>query len=228
MGLFTYKPKKNFEKNNGIAMPKNYHLDQILYLKKSCHNWQLAFLVMSCLAFLTIGAYFHLANKTKLVPYIVELDKEKNATFVGRMDQIKYKANDQVIFAMLSEHVINTRSISLDKVFTYKKMKREYSFLGKEMKNKMNIDINNLQLEKKFKENETIDVQITSMLKNGDNIYQINWTEKYYTNGSYNSQKKWTGVFSVIEEKNIPDEDILINPLGLIIQNYHISIDLSI
>ena len=138
-----------------------------------------------------------------------------------------YIADDSVIFSILNEFIINVRSISLDKVFTYKKMKMEYSFLGKDMKNKMNGDINNLNLEKKFKDKQTVDVQITSMLKNSDNIYQINWTEKYYTDGNYTSFKKWTGVFSITQDKNLSEEDILINPLGIIIQDYHITADLS-
>ena len=42
----------------------------------------------------------------------------------------------------------------------------------------MNTDINNLKLEDKFKNKESIDVVITSMLKNSEDIYQVNWTEK--------------------------------------------------
>lgn len=226
-GKFSYKPKKSLYLNEGIASPENPYYDRMLSLSKSCRNWQIAFLVMSCLVFFSWIAYVRLANKTKLVPFIVEIDKERKTTFVGRMDQISYVADDSVVFSILNEFVINVRSISLDKVFTYRKIKMEYSFLGKDMKNKMNGDINALNLEKKFKDKQTVDVQVTSMLKNSDNIYQINWTEKYYTDGNYTSLKKWTGVFSITQDKNLSEEDILINPLGIIIQDYHITADLS-
>lgn len=222
-----FKPSKIFSKNNGEISIDNPFYDKILTLSKSCRNWQLAFLIMACLVCITLGSYINLANKSKLVPYIVEIDKEKNVTFLGKMEQITYRNNDPVIFATLNNFVINTRSISLDKVFTFKKFKREYSFLGKEMKSKMNTDIQNINLNKKFKDKETIDVQITSMLKNSDNIYQLHWTEKYYINGGYSSTKKWTGTFSIIEDRNLSEEDMLINPLGIIIQDYHISRDLS-
>ena len=226
-GKFSYKPKKSLYLNEGIASPENPYYDRMLSLSKSCRNWQIAFLVMSCLVFFSWIAYVRLANKIKLVPFIVEIDKERKPTFVGRMDQISYVADDSVVFSILNEFVINVRSISLDKVFTYRKIKMEYSFLGKDMKNKMNGDINALNLEKKFKDKQTVDVQVTSMLKNSDNIYQINWTEKYYTDGNYTSLKKWTGVFSITQDKNLSEEDILINPLGIIIQDYHITADLS-
>ncbi|MEJ6469945.1 type IV secretion system protein [Fusobacterium nucleatum] len=226
-GRFSYKPTKSLYLNEGIASPENPYYDRMLSLAKNCRNWQIAFLVMSCFTFFSLIAYVRLANKTKLVPFIVEIDKERKPTFVGRMDQINYIADDSVVFSILNEFVINVRSISLDKVFTYKKIKMEYSFLGKDMKNKMNGDINALNLEKKFKDKQTIDVQVTSMLKNSDNIYQINWTEKYYTDGNYTSLKKWTGVFSITQDKNLSEEDILINPLGIIIQDYHITADLS-
>lgn len=143
------------------------------------------------------------------------------------MDQINYTVDDAIIFAMLNDFVIDTRSVSLDKVFTYKKMKREYSFLSSEMKNKMNVDINNLKLEDKFKNKESIDVVITSMLRNSEDIYQVNWTEKTYKNGSLVSVDKKTGNFSVIQQDKMNPEDLKINPLGLIIQDYHITNDLS-
>lgn len=227
MAFFSYKSKKKFNGNYGSLNLENPFYDKILTLKRSIRNWQIAFLVMVSFFAITLIAYFNLVNKTTLVPFVVEVDKENNVSFVGRMDQINYVADDAIIFALLSEHIINTRSISLDRVFSYKKMKRQYSFLGKEMRNKMNNDIQSLQLEKKFKDKETIDVQITSLLKTVENIYQVNWTEKYYTNGSFNSFKKWTANFSIISDKNLSEEDILINPLGVIIQDYHISIDLS-
>ena len=61
------------------------------------------------------------------------------------------------------------------------------------MKNKMNSDINSLNLEEKFRNKESVDVTITSMLKNSEDIYQINWTEKTYRNGSLISTEKKTG-----------------------------------
>ena len=65
------------------------------------------------------------------------------------------------------------------------------------------------------------------MLKNSEDIHQINWTEKTYRNGSLVSVDKKTGNFSVIQQDKINPEDIKINPLGLIIQDYHITNDLS-
>ena len=225
---FSWKSNKPFSGNKGDFSINNPFYDRMLSLSKSCRNWQLAFLIMAIFEGETLIAYFYLANKTKLVPYVIEVEKEKgNFYYTGRMDQISYTADDTIIFAMLNDFIIDTRSVSLDKVFTYKKMKREYSFLSSEMKNKMNVDINNLKLEDKFKNKESVDVVITSMLKNSENIYQVNWTEKLYRNGSLISIDKKTGNFSVIQHNKMKPEDIKINPLGLIIQDYHIANDLS-
>ena len=225
---FSWKPSKHFSGNKEDFSINNPFYDRMLSLSKSCRNWQLAFLIMALFEGGTLFGYFHLANKTKLVPYIVEVDKEKGSFYyTGRMDQINYTVDDTIIFAMLNDFVIDTRSVSLDKVFTYKKIKREYSFLSSEMKNKMNVDINNLKLEDKFKNKESIDVVITSMLRNSEDIYQVNWTEKTYKNGSLVSVDKKTGNFSVIQQDKMNPEDLKINPLGLIIQDYHITNDLS-
>lgn len=224
---FSWNPSKPFSGNKGDFSIDNPFYDRMLSLSKSCRNWQMAFFTMALFQAGTLSAYFYLANKTKLVPYVIEVEKEKgNFYYSGRMDQVSYVADDTIIFAMLNDFIINTHSISLDKVFTYKKIKREYSFLSSEMKNKMNSDINSLNLEEKFRNKESVDVTITSMLKNSEDIYQINWTEKTYRNGSLISTEKKTGNFSVIQDKVNPN-DIKVNPLGLIIKDYHITNDLS-
>ena len=207
---FSWNPSKPFSGNKGDFSIDNPFYDRMALFQAG-----------------TLSAYFYLANKTKLVPYVIEVEKEKgNFYYSGRMDQVSYVADDTIIFAMLNDFIINTHSISLDKVFTYKKIKREYSFLSSEMKNKMNSDINSLNLEEKFRNKESVDVTITSMLKNSEDIYQINWTEKTYRNGSLISTEKKTGNFSVIQDKVNPN-DIKVNPLGLIIKDYHITDDLS-
>lgn len=227
---FSFKPKEGFSNNRGISsIGINPFYDRCLSLSKAARNWQIAFLVMSCFSACLLFAYFRLANKTQLVPYVIEIDRDKGSVvYTGRMVQTDYTVDDALIFAMLNDFVINMRSISLDKVFTYKKFKREYSFLGKEMKNKMNAEINSIGLEKKFKEKMSVDVQVTSMLKSSEGIYQLYWTEKSYKDGSLIETTRMTGNFSVIQDINISEEDRKINPLGLIIQDYHIARDISL
>ncbi|MDO4689827.1 MAG: type IV secretion system protein [Fusobacterium sp.] len=225
--IFSYKsPKSNFGKIGELEI-FNPAYDRYLNLAKSIRNWQLAFLVMSCLAGISLMSYIYLANKTKLVPYIIEIDKENGSIyFKGRMDQVKYDINDSIIFSMLNDHVMNTRSISLDQVFTYKKFKRQYAFLTAEMKNKMSEEIQNYDLEKKYKNKEAIDVTITSMLKENDS-YRINWTERKYISGNNVETKKMTGIFSVEQVNNLSEEDIIINPLQILIKDFSITADKS-
>lgn len=225
--FFSFKsPKANFGKIGELEM-SNPAYDRYLNLAKSIRNWQLAFLIMSCLAGVCLTSYIYLANKSKLIPYIIEVD-EKNGSiyFKGSMDQIKYNVNDSIIFSILNDHIINTRSISLDQVFTHKKFKRQYSFLTAEMKNKLSEEIQSYDLEKKYKNKEAIDVQITSMLKENDS-YRINWTEKKYVSGNNVETKKMTGIFSIEQENNLSEEDIKINPLQILIKDFSISADKS-
>ena len=122
---FSWSPSKPFSGNKGDFSINNPFYDRMLSLSKSCRNWQMAFFTMALFQAGTLSAYFYLANKTKLVPYVIEVEKEKgNFYYSGRMDQVSYVADDTIIFAMLNDFIINTRSISLDKVFTYKKIKK--------------------------------------------------------------------------------------------------------
>ncbi|MDD7410100.1 MAG: type IV secretion system protein [Fusobacterium gastrosuis] len=225
--FFSYKPQKgNFGKIGELEF-SNPANDRYLSLAKSIRNWQLAFLVMSCLAGGCLISYVNLANRTKLVPYVIEINKENGTIYyTGKMIQENYAVNDSIIFSILNDHVVNTRSISLDQVFTYKKFKRQYAFLTAEMKNKMSEEIQGYDLDKKYKNKEAIDVTITSMLKEND-AYRINWTEKKYVSGSNTEIKKMTGIFSVEQVNNLSEEDITINPLQILIKDFSITTDKS-
>lgn len=234
MGLLSkrdsrFYPKGLRETPRGKSVIDNPHLNLYLDLAENCRNWKIAFLIMAGFFALNLFAYYRLANKTKLLPFIVQVDSHGQPSFQGRMDQVQYQASDIVIFAMLDTYVRNSRSVSLDRVVTYKLLKKQYPFLTKETKNKMNQDINSLQLEKKFKNKESTDVQITSILKNSEGVYQVNWIEKNYKNGSSVDNKKMTGLFSVSQKTGtLSEEELRINPLELIIEDYNISVDRSI
>lgn len=234
MGFFKQKQYSKYYPNGKRETPRgkssfqNPSLNLYLNLAKSCRNWQLAFLIMTFFFGISLFSYYQLSNKTKLVPFIVQIDQEGKAHFAGRMDQVQFQANDKLIFAMLDSHIINSRSVSLDRVITYKLLKKQYPFLSKEMKNKMNEEISSLNIEKKFKEKESIDVQITSILKNSEGIYQVNWTERYYKEGSFLSSQKMTGLFSVSQYPGtLSEEELRVNPLELVINDYSITFDKS-
>ncbi|CAL7879477.1 VirB8 protein [Fusobacterium necrophorum subsp. funduliforme ATCC 51357] len=223
------KGKREIPRGRGTSSINNPALNMYLNLAKSCRNWQLAFLIMAGFFGVSLFSYFQLANRTKLVPFIIEIDQEGKPHFAGKMEQIQFKANDVLIFSMLDTHIMNSRSVSLDRVITYKLLKKQYSFLSKEMKNKMNEEITTLNIEKKFKTKESIDVQITSILKNSEGVYQVNWIEKKFKDGSFVESKKMTGLFSVSQKTGtLSEEELRNNPLELIIEDYNITIDKSI
>lgn len=127
MGLFSrekthskYYPKGPREIPRGISSINNPALNIYLDLAKSCRNWQLAFLIMAGFFVVSLFSYYQLANKTKLVPFVVQIDQEGKAHFAGKMEQVQFQANDTLIFSMLDSHIMNSRSISLDRVITYK------------------------------------------------------------------------------------------------------------
>ena len=70
---FSWSPSKPFSGNKGDFSINNPFYDRMLSLSKSCRNWQMAFFTMALFQAGTLSAYFYLANKTKLVPYVIEV-----------------------------------------------------------------------------------------------------------------------------------------------------------
>ena len=69
---FSWSPSKPFSGNKVDFSINNPFYDRMLSLSKSCRNWQMAFFTMALFQAGTLSAYFYLANKTKLVPYVIE------------------------------------------------------------------------------------------------------------------------------------------------------------
>ena len=78
---FSWESGKHFSGNKEDFSIDNPFYDRMLSLSKSCRNWQIAFLIMALFEGGTLLGYFHLANKTKLVPYVIEVDKEKGSIY---------------------------------------------------------------------------------------------------------------------------------------------------
>lgn len=225
-----YKPDKNRKiQENGENNPFDSFHDNYFKLTKSIRNWQIAFFSMFIICLLSLAMTFKLATQSSIIPYIVEVNKEtgivKGVDFINK---IRYTTNDKLIISALRKHINETRLIPLDSVVYSKNIDEAYNFLSVPMQRKLLENIRIEDTEGKMKDEETRDIKIKSILKQSDNTYQIRWNEKVYDkDGNILSSTPVTGLFTIklIEPKT--EEQMLINPLGIIITNFNYSNDVS-
>ncbi|MFC5797078.1 conjugal transfer protein TrbF [Sphingopyxis terrae] len=151
--------------------------------------------------------------QSRVVPYVVEVDKLGQAQAVARADA-DYRPSDAQIAWHLGRFITDIRSRSLDAVLMRENWLAAYDFvttrgalfLG-EYARAANpfADVGR----------RTVSVQVTSVVRSSDNSFRVNWTEQAFERGSRSGTSRWTAVIT-IRVKPPRSADILRkNPLGI-------------
>ena len=219
------KENKKFN-TESIKKFDDWH-DRYFKLNKSKRNWQVAFLILCVLNFISLVTIFKMTSQITVVPYIIEIDKEMGTIRnVGDLRNIKYQIGDKNIIAMLNNFVQKTRGIPLDIVRYGKDIQEQYSFLNEVGQQKLLSLISKDNVEVKMKRQESRDINIISILKIDENTFQVRWVENNYTKeGTLYNSIKMSGIFTIgyLDQNTLGEKTLLTNPLGLIIKDFNVS-----
>lgn len=167
---------------------------------------------------LTIGlssALVWQSMQSRVVPYVVEVDKLGQAQAVTPADA-EYRPTDPQIAWHLGRFITHVRARSLDPVLMREHWLSAYDFatergalfLGEYAR-----------ASSPFAEvgRRTVSVQVTSVVRASDDSFRINWTEQAYERGSWSDTSRWTAVVTIKLEPPRSAEVLRKNPLGLYI-----------
>lgn len=165
---------------------------------------------------LTIGlssALVWQSMQSRVVPYVVEVDKLGQAQAVTPAD-VEYHPTDPQISWHLGRFITHVRARSLDPVLMREHWLSAYDFatergalfLGEYAR-----------ASNPFAEvgRRTVSVQVTSVVRASDDSFRINWTEQAYERGSLTGTSRWTAVVTIKLEAPRSADVLRKNPLGL-------------
>lgn len=184
----------------------------------------IALLMMSLTIISTLGCIY-LSTRSTLIPYIVEVDKVGEAKAIRKAEQI-YIPKEVENRYFIRDIVIKMRSIPRDNVLYSRNFQQLSYFFTEAMLKKhqsilINEDTNNLA-----KQLISRDVNITSFNKIPEtkNTYQIKWNEKMYSaEGIEISSSNYVGLFTIVNEQPKEIDEININPLGIVVEDFSVS-----
>ncbi|MGP1682052.1 MAG: conjugal transfer protein TrbF, partial [Giesbergeria sp.] len=62
---------------------------------------------------------------------------------------------------------------------------------------------------------ESVTVQVNSIVRASDTSFQVRWTERRYVNGAAAGLERWTAVLSIVLQAPRTEEKLRRNPLGI-------------
>ena len=176
-------------------------------------NWRLMALGGLGLSGALAGGLLWQSLQSRVVPYVVEVDRLGEARAVAPAAE-GYRPTDPQIAWHLARFVRQVRSVSLDPVLMRQDWLAAYDmvtgrgakFLGEYAR-----------AADPFAGvgQRTVSVQVTSVVRASDRSFQVKWTETAWERGNLVGTSRWTAILGVTVRPPASAEELRKNPLGL-------------
>jgi type IV secretion system protein VirB5 len=187
--------------------------DRIGSARVQARNWRLMAFGGLALASGLSGVLVWQSLQSRVVPYVVEIDRLGEPRAVAPAVR-GYRPTDPQIAWFLARFVTDIRSRSLDGVLMRENWLQAYDFAtrrgaafldGYARSTKPFADIGD----------RTVSVQVTSVVRASPTSFQIKWSERAYARGSLTGTSHWTGIASILLRPPHDADTLRKNPLGL-------------
>lgn len=178
-------------------------------------NWRLMAFGCFALSVTLSGALVWQSMQSRVVPYVVEVDKFGEARTVAPADA-SYRPADAQIAWHLARFITHVRGVSTDPVLVRQNWLAAYDFA---------TDRAALFLNQYARTNDpfgqigtnSVSVQVTSVVRASDTSFQVKWTEQVFERGSLAKTERWTAILTTIIQPPRSAEQLRKNPLGLFV-----------
>lgn len=177
------------------------------------HNWRLAAFSSLALAGALAGGLVWRSMQSRVVPYVVEVDKLGQARAVDEV-QADYKPTDPQIAWHLAHFITSVRSISLDPVLMRRSWLEAYDFVTRRGSQFLGDYARSADPFANVGE-RTVSVQVTSVVRASERSFQVKWTETVFERGVQTSNSRWTAMLTVVTRTPDNADELRQNPLGI-------------
>ena len=184
--------------------------------RAQARNWRLMAFGGLLLSTGLSGGLLWQSMQSRVVPYVVEVDRLGEARAVAPVGA-DYRPTDPQIAWHLGRFVTNVRSISLDPVLMRENWLSAYDFVTERGSQFLGEYARSADPFGKVG-TRTVSVQVTSVVRASDRSFQVKWTETAYERGSLAGTSRWTAILTVAVRPPSSAEALRKNPLGLYVE----------
>lgn len=152
----------------------------VMGIMSSNQMWQAIGLVSLLIAMAAVGGIIHIGSQSKIIPMVFQQDASANTISVTKLDRVP----DAVLIdyqTAVVNFITNTRTVTPDVSLQRKAVISAYAYLAPQdpATMKTNEYLNGSPERNPFKraENETVSVEIRSVLPQTKDSWQVDWTE---------------------------------------------------
>ncbi len=188
-------------------------------------NWRL----MACgclgLALLMAAGLVWQSGQSRVTPYVVEVDHAGQVRAVGAA-VTPYQPTDAQIAYHLAHFITDVRSLSIDPVVVRKNWLEAYGYTTDRGAATLN-DYARAHDPFAHVGQDSVSVDVTSVVRVSDASFQVRWTEQHYHQGTPTGIEHWTAMLTLVMQTPRTEQQVRRNPLGIYISGLSWSRDLD-
>lgn len=188
--------------------------------------WQATALLSLMIAIGAVGGIVYIGSQSRFIPYVVEVDQLGQSNAVRRADKAQ-DADERVVRATIAAFIRDARMVSFDRNVQNDAIWRVFAML--QSSDPATVKITDYMKDpvtspSKRAETHSIGVEISSVLRQTDETWEVNWMEKVWDRqGIRQEQYRMRGlitVYIVPPTTATTEEEIRRNPLGVFVRDY--------
>jgi type IV secretion system protein VirB5 len=186
-------------------------------------NWRLATFVSLGVVLVALVGMIYLGAQPKAVPHIVQIDKLGAPTYLGPVGQSAhdFRPGDAVLKYHLRRFVEETRTVSSDAAVMKRNWIDAYTLITQSAANQLNTYAQQTEPFKRM-QNERISVDVFALVQLSKDTWQADWRETSWDKGgSELGTTVWRGTFRVLLRVPDSEEQLVTNPIGLFVDEFH-------
>jgi type IV secretion system protein VirB5 len=176
-------------------------------------NWRLMAFGCLALALLMAGGLVWRSAQSIVTPYVVEVDTGGQVRAVGEAIT-PYRPNDAQIAHHLARFITLVRSLSIDPVVVRQNWLDAYNYTTDRGAAVLNDYARSNDPFARIGQ-ESVTVQINSVVRASDSSFQVRWSEHRFVNGAAAGIERWTAVVSIVLQTPRTEQRLRRNPLGI-------------
>lgn len=188
-------------------------------------NWRLMAFGCLSLALGLAGGLVWQSGKSRVTPYVVEIDKLGAVQAVGPATE-PYRPTDAQIAYHLARFIADVRGLPIDPVVLRQNWLEAYGYATDRAAAFLN---DHARVNDPFKSvgERSVSVQVTSVVRVSAESFQVKWTEQIWRQGSLAKTERWTAILTVLLRPPTNADSLRQNPLGLFVTGLNWSRELN-
>ena len=186
-------------------------------------NWRLSAFAALAIVLVALIGIIVLGAQPKAVPHIVQVDKLGVPTYLGPVGQSArdYRPSDAVLKYHLRRFIDDTRSISSDAAVMKRHWVDAYTLITQSAGNQLSAYAQQAEPFKRLLD-ERVSVDVFALVQLSQETWQADWRETSWDKGGPSLAPRSGGApSSVLLRMPESDEQLVTNPIGLYIDEFH-------